>query len=405
MEWWTRLHTEVAGLLDAHSLLAACLLLFVEEAGVPIPVPGDFAMVLIGAQARQGRHSFWHAIAALELATVAGGTLLYAATRWAGRPLVLRHGRLLRLTPERLRRAELRLQRHGVLAVGGARLVPGLRIVSVIACGLFGVPVRVFMPGLVVGSLVYIIAYTMLGYFAGPAILTVLEQARLPLAALSSAALLCGALVWLYRARRPLHETEGALLSPTAQSSPSSVPPASVVPSLIATSRRRAGAAAGAFATLVSGLTMNVLSQFAGAIATEPPSALIARAQVRLAQLVPDWPVILIAAPVLVSIGVGWGSVYGFVHDRFRGTSLPDWLRGVLFAGVPLAGWLLIGVPILGQNAFESLIAPGAVPGEAVRHFVYGAALGAAFPVFVTRLHSLDTRRHPSEPPSPPSRS
>jgi len=383
VEWWTRLHTELARLLDAHSLLAACLLLFVEEAGVPIPVPGDFAMVLIGAQARQGRLALWQAIAALELATVAGGTLLYVATRWAGRPLVLRHGHLLRLTPARLRQAELRLQQHGVLAVAAARLIPGLRIVSVIACGLFGVPVHVFMPGLVVGSLVYITAYSVLGYFAGPAILTTLEQARLPLAALSSAALLCAVLVWLRRARLPLRQTVGAPSTPSALS----VPPAK------ASSRRRAGATAGAFATLVSGLTMNVLSQFAVALEAEPPSTLIARAQVRLAQLMPDWPVVLIAAPVLVSIGVGWGSVYGLVQDRFARASLPDWLRGVLFATVPFAGWLLIGVPILGQTAFESLIAPGAVPAEAVRHLVYGAALGAAFPVFAARLRSLRTRR------------
>src|SRR5688500_18793383 len=152
---WAGLQDDLAGPFDTHSLLAACLLLFVEEAGVPIPIPGDFAMVLIGAQARLGRVSLWQAILALESATVLGGVVLYAASRWAGRPFVLRYGRVLRLTPERLRQAERRLERHGVLAVAVARLVPGLRIVSVIACGLFGVPIRVFVPGLIAGSLAY----------------------------------------------------------------------------------------------------------------------------------------------------------------------------------------------------------------------------------------------------------
>ena len=108
MEWWAQLREAAPLLLERHGLLAACLLLFVEEAGVPIPVPGDVAMILVGAQARQGRFALWQAVAALEAATVAGGALLFAAARWAGRPLIARYGRLLRLTPERLDRAEAR---------------------------------------------------------------------------------------------------------------------------------------------------------------------------------------------------------------------------------------------------------------------------------------------------------
>ena len=367
MDWLATLERDATILLDTHSLLAACLLLFVEEAGVPIPIPGDFAMVLIGAQARAGRMALWHAIAALEAATVLGGAVLYAASRWAGRPLVLRYGRVLRLTPERLRQAELRLERHGVLAVAVARLIPGLRIVSVIACGLFGVPFRVFLPGLVGGSLVYITAYTLLGYFVGPAILTTLESAQLPFAALGSLVLLCGVLVWLVRARRAI-----------------GVPPLTTEPQ----SQRRAGAAAGAVATLVSGLSMNALSQFAGVLADESPAALVGRTELRLAQLMPDWPVVFLAAPILVAIGVGWGSVYGLVHRRIGGPRAPDWVRGLLFAVAPFAAWMVVGAPLLEQHPYESPVSPGAAPGEAVRYLAYGLALSAAYPVFAARLRS-----------------
>ena len=365
MERWARLQSDLAGLLDTHSLLAACLLLFVEEAGVPIPIPGDFAMVLIGAQARLGRVGLWQAILAMESATVLGGAVLYAASRWAGRPLVLKYGRVLRLTPERLRQAERRIERHGVLAVAVARLIPGLRIVSVIACGLFGVPIRVFAPGLIAGSLVYITAYTLLGYFVGPAILTTLESAQLPFAALGSLVLLCGLLVWLVRARRA---TKGPPLATVAQS------------------RRRAGAAAGAVATLVSALAINVLAQFAGVLADESPAALVGRTELRLTQLVPDWAVVFLAAPILVAIGVGWGSVYGVVHHRIGGARVPDWLRGVLFAAAPFAVWMVIGAPLLEQHPYESHVSPGAAPGEAVRYLAYGLSLGAAYPVFAVRL-------------------
>ena len=392
MEWLATLQRDAAGFLDTHSLLAACLLLFVEEAGVPIPIPGDFAMVLIGAQARAGRLALWQAILALETATVFGGGVLYAASRWAGRPLVLRYGRVLRLTPERLLQAERRIERHGVLAVAVARLVPGLRIVSVIACGLFGVPVRVFVPGLVAGSLVYTTAYTLLGFFVGPAILTTLESAGLPFAALGSLILLVGVLVWLIRARRALRR-EAARVADALESTGAvmSGPPLTAE----AQSQRRAGAAAGAVATLVSALAMNVLSQFAGVLAAESPAALVGRTELRLTQLAPDWPLFFLAAPILVAIGVGWGSLYGLVHHRVGGTALPDWLRGPLFAVGPLAIWMLIGAPLLEQHPYESHVSPGAAPGEAVRYLAYGLTLGAAYPVFAARLRRRPSGRRP----------
>jgi uncharacterized membrane protein YdjX (TVP38/TMEM64 family) len=86
------------------------------------------------------------------------------------------------------------------------------------ACGLFGVPFRVFLPGLIAGSLVYTTAYTLLGYFVGPAILTTLESAQLPFAALGSAALLVGVVVWLMRARRTLRKQAAVPLTTQAQS-------------------------------------------------------------------------------------------------------------------------------------------------------------------------------------------
>ena len=55
MEWWQSLTAAAWWLLDEHGQLAAFLFLLVEEAGTPVPIPGDFIMVLVGARAAQGR--------------------------------------------------------------------------------------------------------------------------------------------------------------------------------------------------------------------------------------------------------------------------------------------------------------------------------------------------------------
>src|SRR5205823_8440676 len=142
-DWWTEVGRAMESFLVAHGLLAAFVFLLIEEAGVPVPVPGDVLMLILGVHASQGRLPLWQAIVVMELATILGATFLYAAARLGGRGLVYRYGRFMRLTPERLDNAEKWLTRHGSRAVFLGRLVPGLRIVTAVACGVFSIPASV----------------------------------------------------------------------------------------------------------------------------------------------------------------------------------------------------------------------------------------------------------------------
>jgi len=161
MDWWAEVRLAMASFLDQHGLLAAFVFLLIEEAGVPVPVPGDFLMLILGVHARLGQVPLWQAIAVMELATIIGSTFLYVGSRLAGRGLVYRYGRFIRLSPERLDKAEHWLKLHGSRAVFVGRLVPGLRIVTAVACGVFSVPTRVFVPAMAFGALLYIVVYTL----------------------------------------------------------------------------------------------------------------------------------------------------------------------------------------------------------------------------------------------------
>src|SRR6185436_2018837 len=115
---------------------------------------GDVLMLYLGVRARQGIIPLWQAIVVMEVATVVGASALYIASRVAGRGLVYRYGRFIRLTPERLDSAERWLKQHGSRAVFLGRLLPGLRIVTAVACGVFEVPPQVFVPAMALGALV-----------------------------------------------------------------------------------------------------------------------------------------------------------------------------------------------------------------------------------------------------------
>src|SRR5262245_57846237 len=135
MDWWTEVGQATSSFLDRHGLLAAFVILLIEEAGVPVPVPGDFLMLVLGVQARNGVVPLWQIIVVMQLATMFGATSLYYVARFGGRGLVYRYGRFMRLTPERLDQAEQWLLKHGTRAIFLGRLVPGLRVVTAVACG------------------------------------------------------------------------------------------------------------------------------------------------------------------------------------------------------------------------------------------------------------------------------
>src|ERR1700726_1214971 len=101
----------LAPLLDHWGYLAVGFLLFVEDFGVPSP--GETVLIAASVYAGAGRLN----IVAVGLigfaAAVLGDNVGYAIGRFGGRTVVLRFGRYVMLTEERLAKAEAFFTRHG----------------------------------------------------------------------------------------------------------------------------------------------------------------------------------------------------------------------------------------------------------------------------------------------------
>jgi membrane-associated protein len=372
MEWWDAVRLALSSFLDQHGVAAGFVVILIEETGIPVPVPGDFLMLGMGVHARAGRIQLWQAVVVMELATLIGASILYFVSARAGRDLVYRYGRYIHLTPARLDQAESWLTRHGAIAIVAGRLTPGLRMATVIASGVFGVPLWRFLPSLALGAFLYILGYTLLGYFIGQPVLNAMEGVHLPLGLLGSLVPLVLLLVWVVRARRSLHlrEATEAGLSDRIH-------------------RWRDGAVAGGLATLISTLAMNVLIHIAGDLALVEPGSLVQRTQARIGMLalirVIGPFLLLAAAPLFVLVGIGWGAFYAqWVEPRLH---LPDWLSGLCFALLPLSVAITIVLPVLDGAAPDlGPLGPLAAASEALRHAMYGAALGTIYPLRMARL-------------------
>ena len=189
--------------LEAYALI--CFLVFVEEAGVPLPfLPGDVILLAAGYLAAIGVASLWLFLPVLYLSAVAGALLCYTFSRKVGRPLVLRLAGLLRLSPTRLMAAERWMLRAGGRAIALARVLPGTRINASFAAGGLRLPLRSFIPGVLASTPVWLLTFLLLGYSLGDRVTPLLPWFDKVVLALLAGATVAGAVLWRRRStRRP----------------------------------------------------------------------------------------------------------------------------------------------------------------------------------------------------------
>lgn len=179
--------------------------ILVEEAGVPLPLPGDLFIAAMGFLAHAGRASFAPTAAVVTVATVLGAGVLYLLSRHAGRPLIVRFARRFGYTEEREAALEAWLARRGAAAVVLGRLVPGLRIVMTVVAGALRLRQSTFALGTLVAGLVWATLYFWIGWALGAGYERVADAG--PARYLWPLALALGiggaaALAWRARARR-----------------------------------------------------------------------------------------------------------------------------------------------------------------------------------------------------------
>ena len=133
-------------LLREHNVMALGLLIFIEEVGVPLPLPGNLLLMYLGWQIAGHRISGGQTVTIMTAASMAGSICLYCLAAQIGRPAVLRWGRFVGLDHKRVARIESWLDRYGSITILVGRCFPGLRTPTSAVGGVFGVPLPKFIP-------------------------------------------------------------------------------------------------------------------------------------------------------------------------------------------------------------------------------------------------------------------
>ena len=153
--------------LTDYGYLAIFVLMFVEEAGLPLPLPNEVALMYVGYLSYQGKLDANLAGLVATLGAAGGSALLYTIARRGGRRLIHRFGKFIHVTDERLNQAENAVARWGPISIPIARLTPGLRIATTIVSGVLRVSYRVVILSVVGVSLVWSYFWVHLGRLLG----------------------------------------------------------------------------------------------------------------------------------------------------------------------------------------------------------------------------------------------
>jgi len=154
------------GSLESGGYPLIVLLMAIESS--VLPLPSELVIPPAAHLAHtKGNLSMAGIVVAGTIGSWLGATAMYWAARFAGRPLVMRYGKLVLITPEKVQGAERWASRFGSMGIFISRLLPVVRHLIGIPAGIVRMDYRLFSLYTVLGSAVWCAVLCWIGVKAG----------------------------------------------------------------------------------------------------------------------------------------------------------------------------------------------------------------------------------------------
>jgi membrane protein DedA with SNARE-associated domain len=163
--------SSVGALLKSYGYLGGFALIYIEESGIPLFIPGDIFLLYVGSRLPHDAPIVFAAWLGFVIAVTLGSTNLYLLSRRFGRRLIEhRLARFLHITPDRVASAEHWFRRYGPWALIFGRHIPGFRVPLTVVAGLLELPYPIFAVSVAVSSAIWAGAFLVLGVVFGSGI-------------------------------------------------------------------------------------------------------------------------------------------------------------------------------------------------------------------------------------------
>ena len=159
LEWYL-------GALDQGGYLLVGLLMAMESS--IIPLPSEFVIPPAAYLAHaNGNMSLIGIVVAGTIGSWAGASVMYWASRLLGRPLLMRYGRYVLITREKIEKAEAWAAHYGAMGVFISRLLPVIRHLIGIPAGIVRLNFWWYSLVTIVGSAIWCTVLAWIGVTAG----------------------------------------------------------------------------------------------------------------------------------------------------------------------------------------------------------------------------------------------
>ena len=138
------------------------VLLMAMESSI-FPVPSEVVIPPAAFLIAQGKMSFWGVVLAGTLGSYLGSAITYWVARWLGRAVVVRWGKYIFVSDQKLTMAEHWMHRYEAGGIFFARLLPVIRHLISIPAGIVRMGFGMFSLMTVVGSFIWCIVLAWLG--------------------------------------------------------------------------------------------------------------------------------------------------------------------------------------------------------------------------------------------------
>ena len=162
------IHTMIQWLLGTIGAMGypGIFLLMAMESSI-IPIPSELVMPPAGYLAYQGKMNMVIAILCGTAGSLIGAYINYYVSHYLGRPLILKYGKYVLISPDKFERVERFFLRHGEISTFIGRLLPVIRHLISIPAGVAGMNLLKFTLYTLLGAGLWCTILTFIGYAIG----------------------------------------------------------------------------------------------------------------------------------------------------------------------------------------------------------------------------------------------
>ena len=175
--------------ISKYGYIAIFSLVFLQEIGVPNPVPNELVLLFSGYLTSVGKLDFLTVLIIVTAADTLGSSLLYMTFYCFGQRLLQKWSHVLPTSKLAYLTARVSHQDRWSLYVG--RLIPFIRGYTAVAAGLLKIPPGIFLPAVLLSALTWSGGYIIAGKLLGHEYATVVQKLGIGKVVLAVLALLC----------------------------------------------------------------------------------------------------------------------------------------------------------------------------------------------------------------------